>query len=104
MGVKTPDGYLFNVSFEQRAPQVGGAKSFSNSLEHAKSKRADIAVVYDRNKVYNRKEVEDGIRRYEQYNAYRFKRIIVVSARGNVLYVEQFMTNKNIQKKGGDNG
>ena len=83
-GVKTPDGYLFNVSFEQRTPQVGGAKSFSNSLEHAKSKRADIAVVYDRNKVYNRKEVEDGIRRYEQYNAYRFKRIIVVSARGNV--------------------
>lgn len=83
-GVKTPDGYLFNASFEQRTPQVSGTKSFSNSLEHAKAKRADIAVVYDRNRVYNRSEVENGIKRYEQYNTYRFKNIIVVSSRGNV--------------------
>lgn len=83
-GVKTPDGYLFNVSFEQRTPQARGPKGFSNSLEHAKAKRADIAIVYDKNRAYNRSEVENGIKRYEQYNTYRFKNIIVVSARGNV--------------------
>lgn len=83
-GVKTPDGYLFNASFEQRTPQVGGTKSFSNSLEHAKSKKADIAIVYDRNKVYDRNDVENGIKRYERYNDYRFKQIIVVSANGHV--------------------
>lgn len=82
--IKTPDGYLFSTSFEQRTPQVSGSKSFSNSLEHAKLKRADVAVVYDRNRVYNRKEVENGIIRYEQHNNYRFKQIIVISNRGNV--------------------
>lgn len=82
--VKTPDGYLFSASFEQRTPQQGGAKSFCKSLEHAKHKQADIAVVYDKNRVYDRKEVETGIARFEQYNRYRFKQVFVVSGSGSI--------------------
>ncbi len=82
--VKTPDGYLFSASFEQRTPQSGGVKNFNKCLEHAKVKGADIAVVYDKNRVYNRKDVDDGISRYEKLNNYRFKEILVVSREGRV--------------------
>ena len=82
--VKTPDGYLFSASFEQRTPKSGGVKNFNKCLEHAKVKSADIAVVYDKNRVYNRKDVDDGISRYEKLNNYRFKEILVVSREGRV--------------------
>ena len=47
-------------------------------------KGADVAVIYDKYKTYNRKTIEDGIHRYEQYNKYRFKKIIVIGSTGNV--------------------
>lgn len=83
--VKTPDGYVFSFTYEQRTPtKAGGAHSVVKSLEHAKTKPADVAVIYDRNHVYNRKIVEQGIELYEKHNTYRFKRVIVISKSGNV--------------------
>ncbi len=78
------DGYLFTASFEQRTPTAKGEKGVNKALEHAKKKGADVAVIYDKHRTYNRAEIEAGLRRYESYNKYRFKRIIVVGSTGNV--------------------
>lgn len=81
--VRTPDGYIYSFSFEQRTPTKGGV-SFKYALAHAASKMANVAVVYDKNQVYHRQDVENGIKQYEHYRNYRFDRIIVVSKSGNV--------------------
>lgn len=83
--VKTPDGYVYSFSFEQKTPNVGGAYSVRKALGHARLKGADVAVIYDRHAVYHRNVIEHGISLYEQHiSNYRFKRIIVISKFGNV--------------------
>lgn len=79
--VKTPDGYLFTASFEQRTPTQA---SVHKALEHAKIKNADIALIYDKHHIYHRADIDKGLERYELYNEYRFKQIIVVSKDGEV--------------------
>lgn len=81
---KTPDGYVYSFSFEQRTPNTDGARSVMKSLEHAKTKSSDVAVIYDKYHKYNRNTIEKGLSVYEQYNKYRLKRIIVISKSGNV--------------------
>ncbi len=80
------DGKLFTASFEQRTPTASGSKGINKALEHAKKKGADVAVIYDKHRTYNRSEVEAGIRQYESYasNKYRFQKIIVIGSTGNV--------------------
>lgn len=82
--VRTPDGYLFSASFEQRTPTKDGANTIRNALFHARDKRANVALIYSKGGVFSRESVEQGIRLYEDANSYRFKRIIVVSDKGNV--------------------
>ena len=81
--VKTPDGYVFSFTYEQKTPAKGGA-SFKKAIEHASDKRAEVAVIYDKNSIYHRQDVENGIKQYEYHKSYRFKRIIVISKSGNV--------------------
>ena len=78
------DGKLFTASFEQKTPTAQGEKGVNKALEHAKKKEADIAVIYDKHRTYNRSEIEAGIKRYEGLNKYRFKKIIVIGSSGNV--------------------
>lgn len=79
------EGKIFKASFEQRTPTAEGEKGVNKALEHAKKKDADIAVIYDKYRTYNRTEIEAGIRRYESFNKkHRFKKIIVVGSTGNV--------------------
>lgn len=80
------DGKLFTASFEQRTPTASGPNGIKKGLEHAKKKDADIAVIYDKHRTYNRNEVEAGIREYESYpnNRHRFKKIIVIGSTGSV--------------------
>lgn len=98
----TPDGYVFNYSFEQRTPNPKGdrplrreigVQSVKKALDHGAEKarkgaNIDVAVIYDKYHSYDRNVVEAGIRRYEQYNnrnrMFRFKRIIVISKSGKV--------------------
>lgn len=55
--VTVPDGKLFSATFEQKTPEAGGSKGINKALEHAKKKDADIAVIYDKHRTYNRNEV-----------------------------------------------
>lgn len=82
--VTVPDGRLFSATFEQKTPEAKGTKGVNKALEHAKKKRADVAVIYDKHRIYNRQQIENGIRHYETHNRFRFKKIIVVGASGNV--------------------
>ncbi len=81
---KTPDGYLFKVSYEQRTPQRGSYKNIVKGLEHAKKKTSEVAVLYDKYNVHTRSSVEKGLSQYEYLNKYRFKEVIVISKDGRV--------------------
>lgn len=82
--VRTPDGYLFKASFEQRTPAKDGANTIRNALFHARNKKADVAVLYSKQHAFSRKSVEDGIKLYEEAHPYRFKQIIIVADNGNI--------------------
>lgn len=80
-GVKSPEGKLFRASFEQKTPDGGSVK---NCLYHARDKKAEMAVIYDKKKNYHRADIEDGIKDFEKHSKYRFKKIIVIDAKGKV--------------------
>ncbi|MBQ9312187.1 MAG: hypothetical protein IJ213_03975 [Bacteroidales bacterium] len=82
--VRTPDGYLFKVSFEQRTPQGDGFKNVNNCLKHARDKRVEISVIYDKYHKYHRKDIEKGLQYYESISGYRFKEIIVIAQDGKI--------------------
>lgn len=82
--IKTPDGYLFQASYEQRTPTKNSAATIKNALIHARDKDADIAVIYSKNRMFTRESVDKGLKLYEEKNRYRFKQIIVVSSLGNI--------------------
>lgn len=81
---KTPDGYLFSASFEQRTPQGNSIKNIRASLYHGRDKKVDIPVLYMKGNGHTRKSVEDGIRYFESSSKYRFKEIIVVTQDGKI--------------------
>ena len=85
------DGKISSIEYEQATPhpsntsQDGLAKSVNKALEHAKSKNADIAVIYDRFNSYHRGDIDRGIKRFEELNPYyRFKAIVTVNTRREV--------------------
>ncbi len=78
------DGKIFSVSYEQKTPEGSTHKNMNKALEHAKSKRADIAVVYMKHNKHSRASVEQGIAEYEKLNDYRFNRILVVTKDGRI--------------------
>lgn len=81
----TEDGRLFQATFEQRTPNKGGARVVVKALEHAKAKRGtQIAVIYDKNGLFRRRDIETGIRTYESLNTYRFERIIIIGKSGRI--------------------
>lgn len=80
-GVKSPDGKLFKASFEQRTPDRGSVK---NCLYHARDKKAEMAVIYDKSKIYHRADIDAGIKDFEEHSKYRFKKIIVIESNGKV--------------------
>lgn len=81
---KTPDGYLFTASFEQRTPQGSSAQNFKKALGHAAEKDADILVAYMKGSKHTRQSVEDGIRKFEARNQKRFNQIIIVTEDGRI--------------------
>lgn len=81
---KTPDGFLFSVSFEQRTPQGNSAQNFKKALGHAAEKNANILVAYMKRGKHTRQSIEDGIKKFEKSNSKRFEQIIIVTEQGKV--------------------
>lgn len=82
--VKTPDGYLFTASFEQRTPKGNTDTNIRSSLYHARDKKADIPVLYMKGSGHTRQSVEGGIKAFENASKYRFKQIIIVTEDGKI--------------------
>ena len=82
--LRTPDGYLFKASFEQITPQQKTDESVKRNIRHAKEKGAEVSVIYDRNEIYHKADIERGIKMFEESTAYRLKEIIVISKDGRV--------------------
>jgi hypothetical protein len=82
--MRTPEGKIFNYSFEQRTPEGNTAKNFTTSLRHARDKKADIALVYMKYNRHTRQSVVDGLKDFEKTSKYRFKQIIVVTPDGRI--------------------
>lgn len=96
------DGKVFNFVYEQSTPNPQTPRtdeslttSVKNALQHGVSKvtkakstnqelKIDVAVIYDKYHSYHVKHVENGIRQFEQYGKFRYKKIIVISKSGNV--------------------
>lgn len=82
--IKTPDGYLFSASFEQRTPKGNTDINIRSSLYHVRDKKADVPVLYMKGSGHTRQSVENGIRTFESVSKYRFKHIIVVTEDGRI--------------------
>lgn len=85
-----PDGLIMGNVFELKSPnpsentQKALDNSIKKSLNHARSKEANVAVIYDKNGAYHRDHIERGLSNYESKSDYRFKAILVIDKNGNV--------------------
>lgn len=76
------EGRIFKASFEQKTPD---STSVKRCLDHARFKRASIAVIYDKYGIYHRRDIYAGIQEYEDINSsWRFYRILVIDSKGKV--------------------
>lgn len=87
--IKTHDGVLFVSTYEQKTPRIDKDTTIRNALYHAKSKRADIALLFSKDHAFSRESVEKGLELYEsaQENAkspWYFKEIIVVADNNHI--------------------
>lgn len=65
--MKTPDGKIFDATFEQRTPDgtQNLADNIMNALRHGRDKKSDMVVIYQKNGRHLRQAVEQGIKMYE---------------------------------------
>lgn len=84
--VSKGDGLIFTFSYEQSTPDKAvGGHGFKKCLGHAKSKRVQIALIYDKNGRFTDSDINAGILEFEKYNAtYRFSRIIVIDRKNRI--------------------
>lgn len=81
---KTPDGYVFSLSYEQRTPTKDRAETIRYALNHARDKGADVAVIYSKHHSFSRITMEAGVNLFEINDPYRFKKIIIVADNGHI--------------------
>lgn len=84
--VKTPDGMVFNATFEQRTPdgKQNTPENIRSALRHARDKHSDMVVIYQKHGKHTREAVEQGIKMYEAQSKHRFQQIIIVTQDGRI--------------------
>lgn len=101
--VETPDGKMFNYSYEQSTPSTkSGEEGAKECIDHAASKirshwakhhkepgykplKIDVAVIYDKHNRFTRTDIENGLRAYEKSEKrIRYKKVIVISSKGHI--------------------
>ena len=86
----TPDGFLFSFAYEQKTVETRNESKIYRAIEHAYNKldkgaHVDVVVIYDRYGNYVRKDVEDGILRFEREKGYyRFRGFVFISKTGKI--------------------
>lgn len=85
---KYSEGKLSIYSYEQKTPkEIVDTKDITvtNAIKHANSKRAQVAVLYDRYDLFHREDIEHGMRYYQEKNPgwkHKAKALIVVNSKG----------------------
>jgi SPP1 gp7 family putative phage head morphogenesis protein len=86
-GVKIPDGYLNDMSFEIASISNKGKNAVKRALKHCADKKAEVAVIYfSQGELYSKERWEIGVKQYYGIYQFRFKEIIMLE-------------NNNIHKK-----
>lgn len=84
------DGKVSMYTYEQRTPdhiRKDAETSVRGAIRHANLKRSEIALIYDKNSLFHRKDIEDGMRYYQQSDKawrHKVKVVLVVNSRGEV--------------------
>ena len=92
---KFSEGTVSQLTFEQRTPQsiVKDAETtIRGAIKHANTKHSQIALIYDRYNLFHRKNIEDGMKLYQQGDKTwhkKVKAVLVVNSKGQV-YEHQF--------------
>lgn len=88
---KYSDGKMDMSTFEQKTPSridTTVEQSVKQAIIHANSKHAQIALIYDKYKLYHNKDIEDGMKLYQEkfkkWETKGVKAVIVVSHSGKV--------------------
>ena len=87
---KFVDGTVSLYTYEQSTPlpsnktQEGLAKSINNTIQHARDKNAQIAVIYDKYNSYHREDINRGMKMFESKNKYRVKAVLTINTKGEV--------------------
>lgn len=84
--VKTPDGKIFDATFEQRTPDgtQNTPENIRSALRHGRDKQSDMVVIYQKHGKHSRAAVEEGIRIYEAQSRHRFSQIMIVTRDGRI--------------------
>lgn len=84
--VKTPDGKIFDATFEQRTPDgtQNTPENIRSALRHGRDKQSDMVVIYQKHGKHSRAAVEEGIRMYEAQSRHRFSQIMIVTRDGRI--------------------
>lgn len=77
------------LSYEQSTRtkiETSAETSVKKALEHARDKRSQVAVIYDRGGVFHRGDIQAGIQYYESFknNSHKFKAILVIDQHKNI--------------------
>lgn len=83
--VSKGDGVIFTFSYEQITPdKASGAHGFKKCLEHAKLKRVQISLVFDKNRRFVPADIYGGVALFEKHFTYRFSKMIVIDNSGKI--------------------
>lgn len=89
---KFPEGKINMFTFEQKAPskiESSIERSVRQAILHANSKHADIAVIYDKHNLFDRNDIENGMKLYQskfkKWETKGVKAVIAISHDGGVF-------------------
>lgn len=73
------DGMIFTFSYEQITPdKAKGAHGVKKCIEHAKLKRVQVSLIFDKYGRFSLREIREGITEYEKHNSYLFQKIMII--------------------------
>lgn len=78
------DGYINSASYEQKTTTnpINKVMNIKRVLEHARKKRAQIAVLYDKNEVLSLSDINEGIIEFKKFNTYNFLDFLILRKDG----------------------
>ena len=84
------EGTVSQITFEQTTPKSitnTAETTIKNAIKHANTKRSNIALIYDKNSLFHREDIEKGMKAYQKSDKAwqkKVKAVLVVNSKGEV--------------------